>query len=228
MAKQKQPTDPRPPAEASPPSAGQPSAPPAPAGQQGAAQKRARQRAGRQAAAGRPEAPRPATARRSEPAETARRVEPAGTAGRAEPPDTVRYAVWLMYGGAAISALALIATVVTTGQARSLLHAAQPQLSAAQVTSAVHSGIISSVAVWIVTITLWLVMARTNLAGRGWARIVGTVLCVASTLSFVGYITQAYPPALKVIAVPLWLAGVAATVLLWRPATTGYIRSARV
>jgi hypothetical protein len=139
----------------------------------------------------------------------------------------VRYAVWLMYAGAALSGLALIITLLTTGQARSLLHAAEPNLSSAQLSSAVHAGIISSVAIWAVTIALWLIMAKVNQAGRGWARIAASVLCVASTLSLAGYITQGYPVVLKVAVVPLWLAGLAATVLLWRPATTSYIRAGR-
>jgi hypothetical protein len=230
MAKPKQPTDSRPPAPA--PSASTP--PPGEPGQRpagGAAQKRARQRAGRQAAAagqGMPPAPAQPAAPRQAPAPAASRTPAARPAARpAEPPATVRYAVWIMYAGAALSALALIVTVVTAGQARSLLAEAEPQLSAAKVSAAVHTGIISSVAIWVVTIAVWLVMAKVNQAGRGWARIAGTVLCVASSLSLAGYITQAYPVALKVTVVPLWLAGLAATVLLWRPATTSYIRAGR-
>jgi hypothetical protein len=232
MAKPKQPTDPRPPAAAPEPAAAGPAltapAPRQPAG--GAAQKRARQRAGRQAAAAGPPAPpraraaaKPGPAPRAAPAA----ARPAAAARPGEPPATVRYAVWLMYAGAALSGLALIITLLTTGQARSLLHAAEPNLSSAQLSSAVHAGIISSVAIWAVTIALWLIMAKVNQAGRGWARIAASVLCVASTLSLAGYITQGYPVVLKVAVVPLWLAGLAATVLLWRPATTSYIRAGR-
>ncbi|HEU5417773.1 MAG TPA: hypothetical protein VFV41_08785 [Streptosporangiaceae bacterium] len=246
MAKPKQPTDPRPSAAAqsgTPPPGEQPGSRPA----SGAAQKRARQRAGRQAAAAggqrtppppppaRPAPARPAPA--SGPSRTTGTSRAAGaprTTGPAEPaarpgglPATVRYAVWCMYAGAALSALALIVTIVTAGEARRLLHEAEPQLSAAKVSAAVHTGIISSAAIWVITIALWVIMAKVNQAGRGWARIAGTVLCVASTLSLAGYITQAYPVALKVTVVPLWLAGLAATALLWRPATTSYIRSGR-
>ena len=139
----------------------------------------------------------------------------------------MRYAVWLMYAGAALSGLALIITLLTTAQARSLLQAAEPNLSAAQLSSAVRAGIISSVAIWAVTIAMWLIMAKVNQAGRGWARIAASVLFVASTLSLAGYLAQGYPLVLKVAVVPLWLAGLAATVLLWRPATTSYIRASR-
>jgi hypothetical protein len=142
-------------------------------------------------------------------------------------PETVRNAVWCMYAGAVLSGVALLVTVFTAGEARRLLHEAEPQLSAARVSAAVHTGIISSAAIWVVTLVIWVIMAKVNQAGRGWARIAGTVLCVASTLSLAGYITQAYPVALKVTVVPLWLAGLAATVLLWRPATSAYIRAGR-
>lgn len=226
MVKPKQPTDPRPPGAAPEPAATAPE-PRQPAG--GAAQKRARQRAGRQAAAASPPPPRPRAAAKPVPAPRAApaAAAPIATARPGEPPATVRYAVWLMYAGAVLSGLALIVTLLTTGQARSLLHAAEPNLSAAQLSSAVHAGIISSVAIWAVTIAMWLIMAKVNQAGRGWARIAGTVLCVASTVSLAGYISEGYPVILKVVVVPLWLAGLAATVLLWRPATTSYIRAGR-
>jgi hypothetical protein len=68
-------------------------------------------------------------------------------------------------------------------------------------------------------------MARTNLAGRGWARVVSTVLCVLSSLSFAFYISEPSSLVSKLVLVPLWLAGAGAIVLLWRPATTAYIRS---
>jgi len=231
MAKPKQPADSRPPAtvQSSSPPPGDPA--PGSAGSRaasGAAQKRARQRAGRQAAAAGPAPARPAPARPA-PAKSAPQAATAArpAAGQAKMPATVRNAVWCMYAGAVLSAVALIVTVFTAGEARRLLHEAEPQLSAARVSATVHTGIISSAAIWVVTIGLWVIMAKVNQAGRGWARIAGTVLCVASTLSLAGYITQAYPVALKVTVVPLWLAGLAATVLLWRPATSSYIRAGR-
>jgi hypothetical protein len=142
-----------------------------------------------------------------------------------DPPSSVIMAVRLMYAGAALSAVVLIITVATSGRTRSLLHTAEPKLTPAQLTSGTHAFIFGSIVIWLVTIGLWFVMARTNQAGRGWARVAATFLCVASTLSFAGYINQPSSVLSKAILIPMWLAGVAAVILLWQRSTTAYIRA---
>lgn len=132
-----------------------------------------------------------------------------------------------MYAGAALSAIDLIISLATAGQLRHLIHDARPSLSAARLDAAVHGQVAASVVIWLITIALWVVMARTNLAGRGWARTVATVLCALSTLSFVEGLLQPASLASKLIFAPLWLVGVGATVLLWRPETSAYIRAGR-
>jgi hypothetical protein len=134
-------------------------------------------------------------------------------------------AVRLMYAGAALAAVDLIITIATAGQTRGLLHTAYPKLTPAQLTANTHAFIAGSIVTWVITIGLWFVMARTNHAGRGWARVVATFLCVASTLSFAGYITEPSSVLSKGILVPMWLVGVGALILLWQRTTTGYIRA---
>jgi hypothetical protein len=144
-----------------------------------------------------------------------------------QPPSSVRTAVKLMYAGAILSAIDLIVTLATAGQLRHLIHVARPGLSAARLDGAVHAQIGSSIAIWLITIGFWIVMARTNQAGRGWARTVATVLCALSTVSFVEALVQPASLLSKLFYAPLWLVGVAATVLLWRPDTSDYIRAGR-
>jgi hypothetical protein len=143
------------------------------------------------------------------------------------PPGTVRTAVRLMYAGAVLSAVDLIITLATVGKARSLLRAAHPGWSAARLTTTVHSEVAYFVVTWLLTIGLWIVMAKTNQAGRGWARIVATILFVVSTLNFAVSVSQPTSAIYKVVLIPMWLVGAAAAVLLWRPATSEYIRSGR-
>ncbi|HEY1616303.1 MAG TPA: hypothetical protein VGG25_01730 [Streptosporangiaceae bacterium] len=142
-----------------------------------------------------------------------------------ELPKTVRLAARLMYAGALLSVADLIAALTTIGQAKSALHKANPGWSAARLTATVHSEIAYLIVTWVITVALWLIMARTNLAGRGWARIVATVLCVISTLSFADFIAQPSSLVSKLILIPLWLVGVGAIVALWRPESTTYIRT---
>jgi hypothetical protein len=142
-------------------------------------------------------------------------------------PRPVQLAVWLMYAGAALAALDLIATLATIGSARGELHRANPTWTAAHLTAGVHSFISSLVVSWAVTIAVWLIMARTNSAGRAWARNVATVLSALSTLSFLLYLHEPGSLLGKVLLVPMWLVGVAAATLLWRRESTAYIRAGK-
>jgi hypothetical protein len=137
----------------------------------------------------------------------------------------VSLAVKFMYAGAALSAIDLIITLATAGKTKSILHAARPTLSPSALTANAHAFIAGSIITWLITIALWIVMARTNQAGRGWARVVSTVLCVGSTLSFVGYISEPSSLISKLVLVPMWLVGVGAIVSLWRPETTAYVQA---
>jgi hypothetical protein len=140
-------------------------------------------------------------------------------------PRSVQIAVWLMYAGAVLAALDLIATLATSGSVRAELHRVNPTWTAAQLTSGVHSFISSIVVSWAITIAVWLIMARTNSAGRAWARNVATVLSALSTLSFILYLHEPGSLLGKLLLVPMWLAGVAAAALLWRRESTAYIRA---
>jgi hypothetical protein len=140
-------------------------------------------------------------------------------------PQSVRIAVWLMYAGAALAALDLIATLATIGSARGELRRANPHWTAAELTTGVHSFILSIVVSWAITIGVWLIMARTNQAGRAWARNVATVLSALSTLSFILYLHEPGSLLGKLLLVPMWLVGVAAATLLWRRESTAYIRA---
>ena len=166
----------------------------------------------------------------------AKAVRPKSTLPQAQPllapepepmPSTVRNAVRLMYAGAAFSAIDLIVSLVTAGQISTAIQNANPHWSHARVTANAHAELTASVVIWLVTIGFWVVMARTNQAGRGWARIVATVLSVISTLSFAEALREPAALVSKLVYLPLWAVGVGAVILLWRPATTDYIRAGR-
>jgi len=143
-------------------------------------------------------------------------------------PRSVRIAVWLMYAGAALSALVLIATLATIGSVRGELHRAHPGWSPTLLTTQVHSFILGQVVSWVITIAVWVIMARTNQAGRAWARNVATVLAGLSTLSFIYYLHTPGSLIGKLLLAPMWLVGVAAATLLWRRESTAYIQAGAV
>jgi hypothetical protein len=143
-------------------------------------------------------------------------------------PRSVQIAVWLMYAGAALSLLVLIATLATIGSVRGELHRAHPGWSPTLLTTQVHSFILGQVVSWLITIAVWLIVARTNHAGRAWARNVATVLAGLSTLSFIYYLNSPGSLIGKLLLAPMWLVGVAAATLLWRRESTAYIRAGAV
>jgi hypothetical protein len=143
-------------------------------------------------------------------------------------PRSAQIAVWLMYAGAVLSVLVLVATLATIGSVRGELHRAYPGWSPALLTTQVHSLILRQVVSWAVTIAVWLIMARTNQAGRAWARNVATVLAALGTLSFLYYLHTPGSLIGKLLLAPMWLVGVAAAALLWRRESTAYIRAGAV
>lgn len=166
------------------------------------------------------------------------RSQPGQPEGQA-PPETVRRAVRLMQAGAAASALSLIFAVISSFSLKSNMMSANAQkLKDHQITEATINNtatalIIYTIFVGLVAIGLWLWMARTNQAGRNWARITATVffgLWSVYTYSVVGElsggVTVTATLALSLIlVVVLWVIGVAAVFQLWRPSSTAYFKA---
>lgn len=143
-------------------------------------------------------------------------------------PAPVLTAVRLMYAGAAVSAVCLIiAAAVAFGDVEaiargrwlgySLTVARLGQLRPLVVTVVIAGGL--------VVIALWLWMARATRRGRDWARILSTVLSGLATLQLAGGFRQPISGAemLNLLGVVLvWLPGLAAVWLLWRPASSAF------
>jgi hypothetical protein len=148
-------------------------------------------------------------------------------------PAPVLTAVKLMYAGAAVSAAGLIiglalilVDIKAAARGRFLGHS----LATSQMRPLI-------ITVWIVvslvTIALWLWMARTNGQGRNWARIVSTVLFGLATLQLLHPQPPGSPAGSGVTAlyygstalfVAARLAGAAAVWLLWRPASSHFFK----
>ncbi len=161
-------------------------------------------------------------------------------------PAPVLTAVKLMYAGAAVSAVTLIISLALVPAVKAALRKAAPGLTAAQV-SGVNIFIMLGMGFGLAMIALWLWMARANGQGRNWARILSTVLFGLVTLELIrirprypgGYLAHfvigghVYSVIYSVFAatvlglivpVLLWLTGVAAVWLLWRPACSAFFK----
>src|SRR5215469_14192362 len=105
-------------------------------------------------------------------------------------PPSVLNAVKLMYAGAVISAVEIIVSFTTIGGLKSAIHQRYPHYTAAQVHTVEAASITGLVVSGLLSVGLWILMARLNQSGRSWARIVASVLFGINTLQLVALFTR--------------------------------------
>lgn len=121
---------------------------------------------------------------------------------RAEPPASVRNAVRLMYAGAALSAVVVIVTLLTIGSLKANILAHYPHYTATQRHDAEVAAVITSIIGGAVAVGLWLWMARANLRGRGWARIVAAVFFVINTIDLIASFARVHAVGSLIVSAP--------------------------
>lgn len=152
-----------------------------------------------------------------------------GAVTPAEAPSTIRYAVWGMFAGAALSAIGVVASLFTTDQIRAAAEesmAAQPDVTQGMIDTAVTISLVLAIGVGLIGVALWVWMAFANRAGKSWARIVATVLGALNILSTPFTLSQDSATTLSTTMGLLQLVlGIAILVLLWLPASTAYYKA---
>lgn len=141
---------------------------------------------------------------------------------RAEPPDSVRNAVRLMYGGAALSAVVLIVTLLTISSLKHGIFARHPDYTAVQRHNAEIAAVVTAVIGGLIAIGLWLWMAWANGRGRNWARIVSAVFFGINTLDLIISFTQVHVLAALIVGILVWLVGLGAIILLFSKESAPY------
>jgi len=170
--------------------------------------------------------------------------KPSARSGRAQPegqapPLPVRRAVRLMQAGAVASAVSLIFTVIGSFSLKSNMMSANAaklkdhQITASQISNTATALIIYTIVIGLVSVGLWLWMARKNEEGRTWARITASVffgLWSLYTYSVLGElhggvtVTGTLIVSL-ILILALWLIGAVTIFQLWRPTSTAYFKS---
>jgi hypothetical protein len=140
-------------------------------------------------------------------------------------PASVRSAVGVMYAGAALSLIRVIADIATRSSLKADIekngsHGPIP-LTASQVNSVVTASIVMAVAVGLISVGLWIFVARASKDGQNWARVTGSVLFGLDTLASLAgpsglAINGPQPTVAKLFTALVWLAGLGAVVLLWQ------------
>jgi len=155
-------------------------------------------------------------------------AEPEPGSQRTQPPESIRNAVKLMYAGAAVSLIVIIVALVTIGSAKTAVHHAFPHYSPAKVRSAAFGLVAYEVIIQVITIGLWLWMARANQAGKSWARIVSSVLFGLNTLILLASLARPHATIGIVLLAVVWVIGLGAIFFLWRKDSSGYFAASRL
>jgi hypothetical protein len=151
---------------------------------------------------------------------TGKPVEP----DRGEAPPSVRNAVKLMYGGAAISVVSLVISLISIGSIKSAIRTQFPKYTTTQVNNAFTSFLVVVIVSAVLGIGLWLWMARANGQGRNWARITSSVLFAVYTLELLLGLRGPKTALSLVFPVLTWLVGLGAIILLWRKESSDFFK----
>lgn len=136
-------------------------------------------------------------------------------------PKSIDLAVKLMYVGAALSLLGILASFLMKGAIEDQVRDAGT-VASEDIDTAVNGALIMGVVAGLIGIGLWVLMAVTNGAGKSWARIVATVLGALNILfTLIGF-TQPSPMATKLVNLVSVVLAAAILFFLWKPESTAY------
>jgi NADH:ubiquinone oxidoreductase subunit 6 (subunit J) len=130
-----------------------------------------------------------------------------------------------MYAGAVVSAITFVIGLLTVGTTRTTLKKAYPKYTAHQISALVTVDVVIAIVVGLLSIGLWLWLARACNRGRNWARITGTVLFGLDTLLILLSVSRLKAGVGVLVDLVIWLIGLAAVVLLWRKESSAYFAS---
>jgi hypothetical protein len=110
---------------------------------------------------------------------------------------------------------------------KTAIRRAYPHYTASQVHSLEVASIGIGVLVGLISIALWLWMARASANGHNYARIVGTVFFGLNTLFLLLSLARPHASLGLVFNVLVWLAGLGAVIMLWRSESGAYFSQPR-
>ena len=145
----------------------------------------------------------------------------------ASAPQSVLRAVRVMYVGLAASLVGIIVDMTTLSATRSEILKRNPGYTTSQLNNAEHLEIGLFIAGGLIGAALWLWMAQSCRAGKGWARVVSTVFFGIDTLSvLVGASGVQGGGFARYYGFVVWVIGLVAIILLWQRSSSDFFRSA--
>lgn len=153
---------------------------------------------------------------------------PGGQVMTTAPPSIVR-AKYAMWAGAVLHLITIFTSFLATDDMRAQVEESLTDEGIAYtegtIDAAMALGMVVTVGMGVIGVVLWLLMAWLNGKGKGWARIVATVLFALFVISFLFSFAQPAPAVTVVVNVLVLLAGAAATFFLWQKDSTAWFRA---
>lgn len=147
--------------------------------------------------------------------------------GSVDQPPSMSLAVRLMLLGAVVSLVGIVVNLLSAdsvkAQVRGQMEQSGQQISQETLDSLTSVAITVGVVAGLFTIGLWLWMAWKNGQGRGWARIVATVLAGINVLFTVLSLTSGnVAPVASILSVVNLILAIVIVVLLWRKESSAF------
>jgi ABC-type uncharacterized transport system permease subunit len=120
-----------------------------------------------------------------------------------------------MYVGAGLEVLSLIVALATIGSLKSTIFREHPQYTSAQLHTAEVAGTLPLAVGALITIGLWLWMARANGKGKNWARILSAVFFGINTLDLATSIAVAHAVGTLIVGIVIWFVGLGTIMLIF-------------
>ena len=144
--------------------------------------------------------------------------------GKPSVPAQVKHAVTAMYIGAAATVVGVVIEILTVNATKTAIEKKSHHLTASQLNTTEHDLIIGSIVSGLIALAAWLIIARACQNGHNWARVAGTVLFGLATVDTIGGAISPVAGPVKAWWAVIWLAGLTAVILLWRPRSTEFFR----
>jgi len=130
-----------------------------------------------------------------------------------------------MYAGAVASLVYAVVFIATLSATKSAIEKHSPQLTTSQVNGMQQILIASAIVDGLIAAGLWIFIAQACKRGRSWARITGTVLFGIATVSVLGELPIPVAAPVKILALVVWLLGLAAVIFLWRGTSSAFFKA---
>lgn len=150
------------------------------------------------------------------------------SSGRPVPPRPMINAVRFMYAGSALAALSIIAAFATTPSLKAMIRQQYPAAGYGALSAVTTGTLTATIAGGLISVAVWLAMARRTRRGRPGVRVLSTVLFVVDSLTVLNIHSQGLvTPSTWIVSVAEWAAGLIVIVFMWDRRSSAYFAELR-